>query len=717
MPSVSGVESVRSKYILSKTIDGLENSLIGKSNLTVYMMEQQGPSTTSQLQNKTNKSDKQEKTLQNIDQGDDFEFHSKRINAKEIAKKQIEKSFFRKKEEMEDEMTQNASNSSRIYLGNLRKKDACIVLKNDFICFPDCESNGNLKEADRVSLVFVKLLKCLREDGKKGHFPLCLRCNDKEKTTAIISFVKKDVIVTDKFKQDKIKPCKHSDVAELLFSWEESNKEHDAKNNCKVVIDDEKRHLCISFDGETHGLIWVNKARKANKGTCQKCCSVRCKHVQIWNRELKKEVITNQHKEDKGDRSQDNESAEGSENFEENEKQRRSAGLKLNYPYDKETQDKMRESDGSQYENLIDLISKPEEHERCEHNNEWSVDDPVEKKWIYSNDVQIYHSTYVAKRKRTVYFRKTKGGCDCIHLYDGKKDLLLPISQRKDNDLTRKQSGRLGYKSKFVSISLLSDWANDFFRNGTSMIGFLSAHNSKCEKKYGMHESEVLDWKTWRIACIDFFNKVLTIDESELFKCIDCGPRPKVLVIDGIAMGIMKSEIEKHHEDFTEDLKHESRTELEGSQYKDRMFIKLLKNRKKLRKAAETQSWPSDKEEDEDDEYEVGEKRKKTENDCGMEEFEKFLMKTDKKEKPNKGIIMMMENLSTSTSTIGMMQEYDHGLLEAIENFLRGDKNYNFLSEVKNMDLNVNVRKKYPILMKIIEGAADAEGNVEEHFR
>ena len=40
MPSVSGVESVRSKYILSKTIDGLENSLIGVSNLTVYMMEQ-----------------------------------------------------------------------------------------------------------------------------------------------------------------------------------------------------------------------------------------------------------------------------------------------------------------------------------------------------------------------------------------------------------------------------------------------------------------------------------------------------------------------------------------------------------------------------------------------------------------------------------------------------------------------------------------------------
>ena len=33
---------------------------------------------------------------------------------------------------------------------------------------------------------------------------------------------------------------------------------------------------------------------------------------------------------------------------------------------------------------------------------------------------------------------------------------------------------------------------------------------------------------------------------------------------------------------------------------------------------------------------------------------------------------------------IGMVLDYDHGLFEAIENFLRGDENYNFLSEVKN---------------------------------
>ena len=48
----------------------------------------------------------------------------------------------------------------------------------------------------------------------------------------------------------------------------------------------------------------------------------------------------------------------------------------------------------------------------------------------------------------------------------------------------------------------------------------------------------------------------------------------------------MKSEMEKHHEEFTEDLKHESRVESEGSQFKDKMFIKLLKNRKKTQKGS-----------------------------------------------------------------------------------------------------------------------------------
>ena len=168
---------------------------------------------------------------------------------------------------------------------------------------------------------------------------------------------------------------------------------------------------------------------------------------------------------------------------------------------------------------------------KCEHDNGWSHEDPIEKNWIYSSNVQIFHSTYIAKRKRSVYFRKTDGACNCIHLYDGKMDLLMPVFQEK-RSLVRQNNGRLGYTCQFVSVSLLSDFANDFFKTGTTMRGFLNAHNSKCTNKYGMSENEILSWNTWQIACNDFFMNVLTIDEKKVFQCLTCGPRPNVLVIE-----------------------------------------------------------------------------------------------------------------------------------------------------------------------------------------
>ena len=52
------------------------------------------------------------------------------------------------------------------------------------------------------------------------------------------------------------------------------------------------------------------------------------------------------------------------------------------------------------------------------------------------------------------------------------------------------------------------------------------------------------------------------------------------------------------------------------------MFIKLQKNRKLIKEAAKTKDWPKTKDGDKSDsdpEYKVGEKRKKNENDEGMD--------------------------------------------------------------------------------------------------
>ena len=93
----------------------------------------------------------------------------------------------------------------------------------------------------------------------------------------------------------------------------------------------------------------------------------------------------------------------------------------------------------------------------------------------------------------------------------------------------------------------------------------------------------------WRSACVEFFKNILRINEREAFQCIDCGPRPKVLVIDGIAMGILKTELHKYKHEIVQELANKSKKEFEGSNFRDRMFIKQTKNRLLLRKAVKKQ--------------------------------------------------------------------------------------------------------------------------------
>ena len=128
--------------------------------------------------------------------------------------------------------------------------------------------------------------------------------------------------------------------------------------------------------------------------------------------------------------------------------------------------------------------------------------------------------------------------------------------------------------------------------------------------KYGMNENKVISWNHWRKACVIFITEILRIDEKEVFKCVDCGPRPEVLVFDGIAMGLMKTELNKHKE-MVKELVKKSKIDIEGSKFNDRMFIKRSKNRKILREASENKAWPKieiDGDSDSDPEYEVGEK-------------------------------------------------------------------------------------------------------------
>ena len=124
-------------------------------------------------------------------------------------------------------------------------------------------------------------------------------------------------------------------------------------------------------------------------------------------------------------------------------------------------------------------------------------------------------------------------------------------------------------------------------------LSSLSFQNSM---KYGMKEEQLISYTAWHTACVDFFTNVLTIDERQLFQCENCEPRPSVLVFDGIAMGIMKSELNRCKSVMEKDLGYKSNVVIAGSNFEERMFIKLAKNRKLLRESAKKGIWPSTKE-------------------------------------------------------------------------------------------------------------------------
>ena len=89
------------------------------------------------------------------------------------------------------------------------------------------------------------------------------------------------------------------------------------------------------------------------------------------------------------------------------------------------------------------------------------------------------------------------------------------------------------------------------------------------------------------------------------------------------------------------------------------------------------------------------------------------LIKTN--QNPSKGVLLLMESLSTSSSTLGLTQIVKEELFAEILQFLRGGKT--FLKGTESIDLHVKLRREYPILMDILLGLCDDEGCLPQPLR
>ena len=222
---LANTDKIRSKYVLSKTIDGLEKSSLVDQTLTtmnVYMMS---------------KGDVGGKDK-------NFSFRKRILRGKSETELEYE-SFFRNTVDLEEELKNNKRLATRIYLANLRRTNSAFVLKNDFLCVIDADWNGNLRETQKENFVFVKLVKCKNGEGIKQHLPVCLRCNHTEKANALIGSITHNVNVSQIFKEDNVTDCIHASVAEVLMSKEECVTENSSPTKCKVIVTDDKQHLAF----------------------------------------------------------------------------------------------------------------------------------------------------------------------------------------------------------------------------------------------------------------------------------------------------------------------------------------------------------------------------------------------------------------------------------------------------------------------------------------
>ena len=132
--------------------------------------------------------------------------------------------------------------------------------------------------------------------------------------------------------------------------------------------------------------------------------------------------------------------------------------------------------------------------------------------------------------------------------------------------------------------------------------------------KDGMKETDLIDWRTWHTASVEFLEKIMNIGKKESFNT--CGPRPRALVVDGIAIGMQISKLIP--EEITKTGKQISKIEIPGSNFRDRMFIKLPSNRNLLMEAAKKETWLlHETERSEKSKL----KRRENEEDAGMKSF------------------------------------------------------------------------------------------------
>ena len=335
-----------------------------------------------------------------------------------------DEAFFEPAGDIESNLLKKRKNYES-YIGKLRGSKCYKILPNGYLAMLDADDLNHLLNENENNYIYVKMLRKV-VGGVKKMIPVCLRCNDVGKSSAIVigtsHFLPNDSI------ENELVKCKHEVVSKALYTHSIVDVVESQNKECVLLKNSSKIHLAACFDGKSYATIVCKLSRSSTKGKCNSCKGVKCGHLTRWNKELGSSLLPDKAANERGDDLE-----EDSEELDDEEiKVLNRATLK--FPLTETTQALFREYDSTFYDEKEAFADLPILGQKCSsHGNEWSDENPVEMDWCFSDQVKIAHTSFAKQRERKVYFRKAVK-CDCKLLYEGDENFLVRVGvQNKQN--------------------------------------------------------------------------------------------------------------------------------------------------------------------------------------------------------------------------------------------------------------------------------------------
>ena len=204
-----------------------------------------------------------------------------------VDSRDVDPSFFETMEKIEEELGKESQDKT-VYLGCLRNENAATALPYGHLVMIDSDDLNVIKKELPENYVYLKMMR-KEVDGEKKIVPVCLKCNEKSITEALIKGTNKNIKGT--VLEETLVKCKHAAVSKAVYYRKNVLNVENKSTNCTVLKNTKTLHMAACYDGTSFATIVCRIGRHSTKGKCVKCKGDRCGHNKAWNKELGSAVL------------------------------------------------------------------------------------------------------------------------------------------------------------------------------------------------------------------------------------------------------------------------------------------------------------------------------------------------------------------------------------------------------------------------------------------